>query len=333
MPKGGPGWPTGRIEGRRRSEGTTMTTRVSLPSTPRLRLGIATLALAFAMHPVIAQDLSTSLLRIEQMQAQGGDVESQFALGARYEDGNGVEKNLSEAIRWYTEAANGGHTGAQFKLGQFHEQGIGVTRNPQRARGWFELAATNGHHGAREHLAAQERARVAEEARAAQRAVATTAPRPAPRPATPPPAPRREEPARPATPPPPAAPRMPDIRDVVMNSQWHTVGTPALFLPSPATSCLVSGEEVVCFSREQTRGIEQQDVTYTAKATLSDFDPEGRFRINYIYNVVDLKRRDEPATAPTPAGLRPERGWLEPGRSLRCEAASRTELRCNGDTE
>lgn len=319
-----------------------MNTSTSLPSVTRparpgafFLLGLALLAIAPGLQ---AQDLSTSMLRLEQMQAQGGDIEAQFALGARYEDGNGIEPDLGEAIRWYTEAAEGGHTEAQFKLGHFYEQGRGVAADPAKAKGWFELAATNGHAGARQHLAAKERERIAAEAREAQRAMATTAPRPAPRPA-PAPAPRREPaPAKPAapkpapTPPPPARPAMPDIRDVVVNGQWSATGVPALFLPSATTRCLVSGEDVVCFSSEQTRGLDGQDVTFTTKATLSGFDPEGRFGVNYIYNVTDVDRRGNSGGV-VPPGLRAEEGWLEPGRSLRCEAASRTELRCAGSGE
>ena len=309
-----------------------------LPSvTPRLLA--AGLILALTITPVLAQDLSTSLLKIEQMQAQGGDIEAQFALGARYEDGSGVDRDMNEAIRWYTEAANGGHTEAQFKLGRFYEDGTGVQKDEARAKGWFELAATNGHRGAREHLAAKERARVAAEAREAQRAVATTAPRPAPRPApkpAPKPEPKPAPPPRPAPPPPPPEPpkpAMPDIKDVVMNSKWTENGGPVVFLPSSVNSCLGSGDDVVCFAREQTRGIDNFDVTYTAKATLSGFDPEGLFNINYIYNVVDLDKRRDPAGAAVPVGLRAQEGWLEPGQTLRCKAITRRELRCNGNGE
>ncbi|ACL72509.1 tetratricopeptide repeat protein [Thioalkalivibrio sulfidiphilus] len=313
------------------------------------------LIVLLATAPVAAQNLSSSLLRIEMMQAKGGDPEAQFTLGARYEDGNGVEKNPAESHRWYSLAANAGHAGAQFRLGRLHELGIGVPASSETAQEWIRLAASNGHEGARQHLAAQERERVAEEARAAQRALATTAPRPAPRPAPAPQPARTEAPAavasapRPPAPEPevrpqpaaqapapapaapePAAPAMPDIRDVVVNASWSNAGTPALYLPSTTTSCVVSGEEVVCFSREQMRRLEGQEVTFITRTTLSDFNAEGSFRVSFIHNVVDLRRRGQGPDDPVPEGLRAERGWLDPAISLRCQAASRNEVRCEG---
>ena len=126
---------------------------------------------------------------------------------------------------------------------------------------------------------------------------------------------------------------MPDIKDVVMQGRWSDSGSPVVFLPSTVNSCLESGDELVCFAKEQTRGIDRFDVTYTAKATVSGFDPEGTFNINYIYNVVDLDRRGEAAAAPAPVGLRAQEGWLEPGQTLRCKAVTRNELRCNGPRE
>ena len=43
---------------------------------------------------VHAQDMFSSLLRIEQFQAEQGDAEAQFSLAVRYEMGQGVEPGL-----------------------------------------------------------------------------------------------------------------------------------------------------------------------------------------------------------------------------------------------
>ena len=39
--------------------------------------------------------------------------EAQFALGRMYEQGEGIQPDLQEAVRWYKEAAKQGHTEAQ----------------------------------------------------------------------------------------------------------------------------------------------------------------------------------------------------------------------------
>ena len=36
--------------------------------------------------------------------------------GSRYEEGTGVAKDVSEALKWYRKAADQGHAGAQYNL-------------------------------------------------------------------------------------------------------------------------------------------------------------------------------------------------------------------------
>lgn len=48
--------------------------------------------------------------------AKQGDVNAQLNLGLCYFYGNGVEKNLSEAVKWYRKAVNQGNAQAQNAL-------------------------------------------------------------------------------------------------------------------------------------------------------------------------------------------------------------------------
>ena len=48
--------------------------------------------------------------------AERGDSTSQSMLGRHYERGDGVARNMDEAIKWYRKAANQGHIGAQLDL-------------------------------------------------------------------------------------------------------------------------------------------------------------------------------------------------------------------------
>ena len=49
--------------------------------------------------------------------AKGGDAEAQFQLGSRYYRGEGVSKNLKNAVNWWRKAAGSGNAWAQHNLG------------------------------------------------------------------------------------------------------------------------------------------------------------------------------------------------------------------------
>ena len=48
--------------------------------------------------------------------AEQGDANAQYNLGVCYEKGEGVKKDLSQAVQWYRKAAEQGMPGAQSKL-------------------------------------------------------------------------------------------------------------------------------------------------------------------------------------------------------------------------
>ncbi len=58
--------------------------------------------------------------------AHEGDAHAQFMIGNLYELGQGVEKDLHAAARWWQKAADQGHPGAQYNLGCAHMRGDGV---------------------------------------------------------------------------------------------------------------------------------------------------------------------------------------------------------------
>ena len=76
--------------------------------------------------------------------AEQGIAEAQFFLGACYDLGNGVEKNLSEAVKWYRKAAEQGNAPAQYNLGICYDFGKGVEKNPTEAVKWYRKAAEQG---------------------------------------------------------------------------------------------------------------------------------------------------------------------------------------------
>ncbi len=76
--------------------------------------------------------------------AETGDADSQYSLGMKYAYGEGVEKDVTEAIRWLRKAAEQGLVIAQFNLGQMYAKGDGVDEDDAEAYTWLSLAAANG---------------------------------------------------------------------------------------------------------------------------------------------------------------------------------------------
>ena len=53
-----------------------------------------------------------------------------FNLGVAYAHGEGVTKDVAEAVRWYRKAADAGDTKAMFNLGVLYRKGEGVAQDP-----------------------------------------------------------------------------------------------------------------------------------------------------------------------------------------------------------
>jgi TPR repeat protein len=89
--------------------------------------------------------------------AEHGDALAQYFLGLLYENGNGVEKNIKEAMRWYRNAADQGNTMAMVDLGWNTANGWGTEKNLVEAELLLKLAASkvsdlNGSNRAKEKL-------------------------------------------------------------------------------------------------------------------------------------------------------------------------------------
>jgi TPR repeat protein len=63
------------------------------------------------------------------LEARAGDVESEFQLGFRYGNGEGVAKNQVEAAKWLRKAAEQNHAEAQYLLGLRYYAGFGVAND------------------------------------------------------------------------------------------------------------------------------------------------------------------------------------------------------------
>jgi hypothetical protein len=69
-----------------------------------------------------------------------------------YAKGQGVDKNDTEAFKWFTKAAEQGNAQAQCSLGVMYVHGQGVTQDDTEAFKWFTKAAEQGEAGAQANL-------------------------------------------------------------------------------------------------------------------------------------------------------------------------------------
>lgn len=104
---------------------------------------LLTLWLAFNLpHLCHGQDEDLAALR---KKAEDGDATAQFNLGMKYAEGQGVDKDAAEAIRWYRRAAEQNHAESQFNLGWMHANGEGVEQDATEAVRWYRKAAEQDH--------------------------------------------------------------------------------------------------------------------------------------------------------------------------------------------
>jgi hypothetical protein len=92
----------------------------------------------------VQKDLSEAL-RWYVKSADMGVVLAQYRAGMMYLQGEGTDQNLPKAINYLTKSAQAGHPPAQYNLGVIYEQGIGVPPDKEQAKTWFYNAAGRGH--------------------------------------------------------------------------------------------------------------------------------------------------------------------------------------------
>lgn len=61
--------------------------------------------------------------------AQAGEPEAQYRIGVLFDNGEGVDKDLDQALIWYRRAADGGYPDAQYAMGVHLERGDGIAQD------------------------------------------------------------------------------------------------------------------------------------------------------------------------------------------------------------
>ena len=88
----------------------------------------------------------------ERPEANDIDAEAQYELAKKYESGDGVPQDFTEAAKWRRKAAAKGHADAQVSLGMMYDIGLGVPKDYAEAAKWFRKAAAQGDAQATEWL-------------------------------------------------------------------------------------------------------------------------------------------------------------------------------------
>ena len=76
--------------------------------------------------------------------ARKGDAAAQNNLGYMYKNGTGVEKDYSEAVKWFRKAAEQGNEVGQYNLGDMHLFGYGVEKDDYKGLKWHRKAGEQG---------------------------------------------------------------------------------------------------------------------------------------------------------------------------------------------
>ncbi len=91
-------------------------------------------------------------LREWQPLADQGLAAAQIRLGLMYANGIGVQKNETEAAKWYTKAAEQGNALGQALIGEMNLNGHGVPKDEAEAAKWITKAAAQGNKYAQSDL-------------------------------------------------------------------------------------------------------------------------------------------------------------------------------------
>lgn len=279
------------------------------------------------VHADENQEIQFQIFNAYLEQAKAGDSTSQFIVASRYESGKGTERSLERAFFWYREAAKKGHPLALRRLekqdDEDHpkpvntvaaEQPLKAIPAPVKGKSIKPNSQSKTTETAPTVVAEKKQAPVVTVAAASQQPEAVTIAKVVS---------STENPS----------PAITNTLQSVLAGKWSRNQGFAEILPSAVTACLQNGpNEVVCFSEDLTRNIDNRGLTYSVKSTLSNFNNrEGRFSLHYIYNVVDVNNKPfaKPSSAFAGGGdLAMRNGWQEPGIRMECRMNDERAMLC-----
>ena len=100
------------------------------------KMMVMMLAAFMAVHPLCADQFEEMYQAAEQ-----GDAWAQNNIGICYYNGESVETDKVEAVKWFYLSAEQGNAQAQYNLAYCYENGEGVEENKAAAVAWLWKAA------------------------------------------------------------------------------------------------------------------------------------------------------------------------------------------------
>ncbi len=91
------------------------------------------------------KDLSSETYDHLVEMAYDGDACAQSELGMRYYNGDGIEQDYEEAVKWYKKAIEQGDASAKSRLGVCYIEGKGMPKDTLEAIKWWLLSAEQGY--------------------------------------------------------------------------------------------------------------------------------------------------------------------------------------------
>ena len=85
-------------------------------------------------------------------EAEQGDADAQYQIAESYSEGETIQKNNTEAVKWYRKAAEQGHILSQYKLGVCYRYGTGCETDIEEAKKWLKKASMQGNKNASNYL-------------------------------------------------------------------------------------------------------------------------------------------------------------------------------------
>lgn len=87
---------------------------------------------------------ATEAMKWFRMAAESGDAHASYTLGRIYYKGEGTPVDYAEALKWFLMAAEKSDANSQFRLSEMYLNGNGVDKDQVAAFAWLSLAIGNG---------------------------------------------------------------------------------------------------------------------------------------------------------------------------------------------
>lgn len=92
---------------------------------------------------VVERDVAEAL-KYYTLGAEWGDMRAQMDLATMFDKGWGVPQDLARAAKWYEASAKQGQPSAQYNIATMYEEGVSVQQDKVRAYMYYQLAIEGG---------------------------------------------------------------------------------------------------------------------------------------------------------------------------------------------